>query len=285
MRAIQLGSDRMQHDAAEEVEADRLLPRRRIGFEIAVALGMGFCFGSAVDTGMGMGHDRMRGTGTRVLATGHVSFAGMMEQVTQLESEVAPEKRAQEMWHAGMETVKALDHMGGTASAVRARRLSAGTALEELARRLGCSGAAVEAPETLPCYTVSAVVVLETRRVAGTDIGQEAQARVLLRMIHVWMAALAKWSGSMVLATALYRRPGTGLAGLATRLYDIAAAVAVLAIQLSVVLARLPSAVVGMHACAKNASMAAALETQLSRHVSDTVAAGGSLCGHGSRVC
>lgn len=297
---ILLGLGRMQRDAAAEVgEGHHLLRRRCIDSGIAVARAMDFDFPAVVGMETVRDHDRKHGTETKALVMGRVSFVGTKERVTLLESEVVPGKMEQEIRHVGTEKVRALGHMRGTEMAVLERLLSVDTASGVLGRLLCCTGVAVEAPETLPCCTAVVAVVLETLPVVGTGTEQGVQVSVLLRTIHVWMAVLGRRSGSMATVMALCRKPGTGTeepaiqleAGTAVeeerviRPYGIVAAVVALAIQLWEARARLPSTVVGMCACAKIASTAAALATQLSRRVFDTAAVGWSLCEHEIRVC
>lgn len=89
---------------------------------------MGFDFQSVVGKEKAKVHDRRRDTGTKVLETQHASIVGAKEQVTLLETEVDLGTRVQERLHAGMEMVRALDRMRGTALGVQARLPWADTA-------------------------------------------------------------------------------------------------------------------------------------------------------------
>jgi hypothetical protein len=264
----------MRYGAAVVEEAGlRLLPRHRIDSGIVVAQARDFGFPAAVGKGMAKDHDHMHGIGTKVLETRLVNVARKMERVIRLEIGVGPGKREQAISHVGTEMAMALDRMRGTV-------------VEKEPGILPWADTALAALETLLCDTVVAVVAPAILLFAGTGIVLEGLENALERTSRVWKAVLERWSGSMETATVLCRRLGTAVeVELVIPLEADIAVVEELVTRPLVVLARLPSEVAGMHACASFVSKAAERVTRPSTRVSGTkVAAGGSLFSRVSRV-
>lgn len=276
VQAIQLGSDRMRHGAVEVVEVGhRLLPRHRIDSGIVVVQARGFDSPAVVGRGTVTGHDRMHGTGMKVLETDLATVAQRMEQVTLLETGVGPGTMVQgkrRVVDRGL--VRVLGRMRGTVGV-------------EGPETLLWVDTALAALETLLCDTVVAVVVLGILLSAGTGIVLEVQENVLERKNHVWRAVQERWSESRVTVKAPCRRRGTAVEEAQETLLEAGIVVVEeLVTRPSVVLARLPLTVAGMNGYARFVSTAAVQETRLSKRESGMPAlVDGSLCGHESRAC
>lgn len=290
-----LGLDRMRRGAVEEGEVDhRLRPRVRTDSDSETEAGQvtDFGFRSAAGKAKVTAHDHTRDTETRALEMQHVSTVGAKERVRLLETGVDGVDlgtKAPERLHAGMEMEMGLGRMRGTAKAARERLLLAGTASAGLETQRGGTAVAVEVRARPLCGTVAEAAVQETQLVAGSDTVTErvVQEKALEHTIHVWMAVLVRWSESTATATGPCRMPGIAAKEApATQLEAGTAAAVVLERQLEEVLERPLWAAAGRNAYPSSVARAAARATQLWRHVSDMLAqAGGSLCGHASRVC
>lgn len=279
-----LGLDRMRRGAVEEAEVDhRLRPRVRTDSDSETEAGQvtDFGFRSAAGKAKVTAHDHTRDTETRALEMQHVSTVGAKERVRLLETGVDLGTKAPERLHAGMEMEMGLGRMRGTAKAARERLLLAGTASAGLETQRGGTAVAVEVRARPLCGTVAEAAVQETQLVAGSDTVTErvVQEKALEHTIHVWMAVLVRWSESTATATGPCRMPGIAAKEAPATQLEAGTAAAV-------VLERPLWAAAGRNAYPSPVARAAARATQLWRHVSDMLAqAGGSLCGHASRVC
>lgn len=139
--------------------------------------------------------------------------------------------------------------------------------------------------ERLLCGTDVAAAEQGILLFADTGIELVVLENFLERMIHAWKVVLERWSESTAMAMALYRMPGIVKEALVI-LLEAGIVWKVLEILLLVALETLPSVVVDMHAYESLVSTVLALVTQLSRHVSGTMAeVDGNLCEHASHVC
>lgn len=207
----------------------------------------------------------------------HVRTVEAKERARPLVTEVGLGTKAPERLHADMEKEMGLGRMRDIAKAVQEKLPLAGTASVGLETRLG--------------GTVAGEAGQETRLVAGSDTAtaQVVQEKVLEHTTHAWTAALARWSESTATATATApcRMPGIAVGEVPATQREAGAVVVVERVTRPwAVLERLLWAAGGRNVYPSPVSTAAARATQLSRHASGMPAqAGGSSCGHGSRVC
>src|SRR5690242_15886671 len=128
----------MGHGAAVEAEAAlRRLRYHHTDSGTAAGQARGCDSRAAVDKGMVTDHDRMRGTGRRVLEIRHATAVRTRELATLLASEGAPGRMARETLLVDRGPAKDPCRMRGTAMAVQERRPGVDTAAVVQARLLG----------------------------------------------------------------------------------------------------------------------------------------------------
>lgn len=221
----------------------------------------------------------------------HVRTVEAKERARPLVTEVGLGTKAPERLHADMEKEMGLGRMRDIAEAVQEKLPLAGTASVGLETRLGGTAAAVEVRARRLGGAVAGEAGQETRLVAGSDTAtaQVVQEKVLEHTTHAWTAALARWSESTATATATApcRMPGIAVGEVPATQREAGAVVVVERVTRPwAVLERLLWAAGDRNVYPSPVSRAAARATQLSRHASGMPAqAGGSSCGHGSRVC
>lgn len=179
-----LGSDRMQHDEAVEVEEDRHLRLHRIGSEIVEvqAKDSGFPIAAGMEKVTDRGH--MHDTETKALGMWHASVVEM-RRVTLPGSEVVLGMTAQEMLHVDMEKARGLGRMRDTVRVVQASWLWADTVLEAPEKVLCDTDVAVVEQAILLCDTDVAAVEQATLLFADTGIELAVLENAPERMIHV----------------------------------------------------------------------------------------------------
>ena len=166
MPARLLGSGRMQHDAAVEVEEDRHLRHHHIGSGTAAAQAKDPGFPTAVGMEKATDRGHTHGTGTKALGMQHASAVEMRGRVTLPGSEVVPGMMAQEMLRVDMGKARGPGRMHGTVRAVQGRWLWADTALV--------------APGKLLCDTDVAAVEQATLLFADADTDTVAELSIYI---------------------------------------------------------------------------------------------------------